>query len=459
MFRKLCSIDLLGSLRNNCIVFELIIILQKIPLITEVEKADIAKKVSQFLDVVEQDSRDNDYKPSPELKESFVVAYREKGLVLIKGEAWKIYSSLPFELYKILYFRKKIERAEIKQYLLEVAEGYIYGNISKKQATEIFLKKLDSPVLLWTVYIPVTGFESNLSQWPIGDCVIFEKRALSKKLKIRAGSLGSITELRVKHYIEIKVEAVDSDVATKMAREKAEVIFGVLNFYCNAVGFATNETTTTSYGTRGEKILAPTIFLKTKKLGMKYEMCYSLAGFMPLMLEAYQFTTVYLPIEKVNTYLKNYKTNDAARVIINALKWIGRGTLLKSDEEAFVDYAIAIESLITANRKEDRHKVGKTKEIFEKRLLHVLQRDGWWSGGALKLAQRFTSRHGNTRGKILHVGTDKNLMDLDTDDVRRLANFLVTKVLKSDIIFKDIVELRQWIEPPKGFVLKSYQLQ
>jgi len=231
-------------------------------------------------------------------------------------------------------------------------------------------KELREKPVTWEIYFPVDGLLTDNLPYKFGRCTFYlADDAFMGSLEERLRkSFGSDTDTsRVQKIIAGKTgvvtseDAVDKDAAEMLARNRIRRTLDVLSFFSNLGGTPRSQIIFAEDA--GPKRLNPFVFCERKTEGwMPSEWVGPIAPF--------SFNATFLDQAgqaEASAILQADEPTEFQGRIISALQWAGRASVEPRNEEAFLLFAIALESLLMA--REDK------SELTEKlalRAAHVI---------------------------------------------------------------------------------------
>jgi hypothetical protein len=144
-------------------------------------------------------------------------------------------------------------------------------------------------------------------------------------------------------------------------------------------------------------------------------------------------------LARVHEVLRKDERSDLEKRILTGLSWAGRAKVEFRREQAFVLYAIALESLLASSNA----RVGVISRI-PLRLAHLLGRD---RGYRKQLHERVAYLF-KIRNEIVHSGEANELEEDDLRDMQELANLALTSMLihGAYVEMKNAREFESWLD-------------
>ena len=189
----------------------------------------------------------------------------------------------------------------------------------------------------------------------------------------------------------IEIKALDTNAAKTAAVKELSLTLNIINFYSDLIPYQDGHVYLPSES-QSVSINVPII---THGIKPNFKFGYERVG--PFMLIS---LTKLLEIDKkrnmgfskVNNLLLK-KRNDLEEKIISAIRWAGKATIENKREEAFLLYAISLESLILLDNEKD-----ELTFRLRTRVAHLL-------GNSIEKRKAISKRMNNlydTRSKIVH---------------------------------------------------------
>lgn len=244
----------------------------------------------------------------------------------------------------------------------------------------------------------------------------------------------------------IYVNATDGAAAVRIAESDLDTILGVLNFFAPSLPNKTGIPTVTVTGkvpthqTLNRKALAEKIaFTEAPKPNFRGHGTFygNVSRFDIRSLERSPETQKLF--NKASSFLKGEGEKAFRERILIAMKWAGKGEAAENNEDAFLFFALALESLILGGKNKD-----ELRYRFALRLAHLL--------GSTRVEKSkirdFTKKNlYDVRSVLVHTGKAP-IPDSDLNMVKRIATESIYK-LTNDERFADVVTddaLENWFE-------------
>jgi hypothetical protein len=274
----------------------------------------------------------------------------------------------------------------------------------------------------WEVHFPVDGLTRENLPYKFGKCTFYFGddafvSSLEGRLNIIFASGTSDNDsirkiISGKTIVTTSVKAVDSEAAKVLARGRIRQTVDILSFYANLGGRSRSQIIFAEDS--GPKLLNWFLFTGQKPQGwMPSEWIGPLVPF--------SFTAPHLDktgFVKVSQILQDDNISEFHEKAISALQWAGRASVEPRNEEAFLLFAIALESLLMGR--------GDNSEITEKLALrgaHVIAN----SKSRLKVYKDIKDLYG-IRSQIVHCG-HVDVGEADLSLLRFFVRFALLRML------------------------------
>ena len=290
---------------------------------------------------------------------------------------------------------------------------------------------LKASPLTWEIHVPVDGLETEKLPCRFGGCTFYfgDDNAiltLSKRLNTIFGTVADAASqdefwrrcknlLGGRTCVWLHVEAVDESAARSLARKVLRNTVDVLSFFANLGGQPRSHLIYEDDARPG--VLNTVIFSEELEIGSwPSERIGPVApfSFAHSFLENAGFS-------KASQLLGKSKRSEFEERIISALQWAGRASVENRNEEAFLLFAISLESLLM-----DRDEKSEVTEILSVRASHVI---GTNPSGKHKIYKEMKQMY-RRRSQIVHRGS----VEVEEDElnlIRYFARFAILTMLTS----------------------------
>jgi hypothetical protein len=331
---------------------------------------------------------------------------------------------------------------------------------TREKRTDVALMELKSALCSeprkFTIYYPVENLEIARSPISIGNVsfCIFDKNELQKFYSTISENLPDEQKLIRKRIFDdlqndamfnrpvalIIVEALDYEAAKVIAHDELQKTLDVLNFFVDLV-FGKGVFVFLPGDYNKTKITVPVIVdSENNGFAIMYE---SSRPFIPLkltmLIEKCQQRN--LGLLRAGELLKTRKNKFEERLFA-AIRWAGRATIEFQKEEAFLLYAIALETIILCDN--DRDELNYRLTI---RLAHLIGKepDEGEEPVVRKEVVRKASNLYGIRSKIVHTG-NYSVTDAELYEIRQMTKLSILHILNLDpfISMQKANELREW---------------
>ena len=429
----------------------------------------IVKRFGLFVGSIPESNNDNDDEQMPNWRSVAVWSRADFGTLKIWGDSLKEYQQCVELLYRAVNGKgeEHLSEREIERILQEITLETLDTNDKfpgttfpdrLKQNLLGLKDRLTKKPLSWDVYFAVEGFDLTES------CFVFGK------VKFLAGEKATLRDIRHRiyriilqgsnspqdkrffckdarqdvdeHYkgktiAHIKVNAVDQEAAQGVAQRELKLTLDVLNLQTTFVH---------PYGTRvrvylpGQAVFRQQalhlLFDNSGNIGMQHELTGPMDNFRVASLNG--DTAVAFGITQASRILSLDKRSVIEERIVAAMRFAGRACADETREQAFLNFAIAIESLLG-----DKDSQGEITYKLAMRCAHLLSSD---IEKRRQIRDSLKKLYG-VRSKIVHRGS-LEVTDSQLGTIRTFARHALVKVLKSEDIrdLKTDDEFIQWFE-------------
>lgn len=339
----------------------------------------------------------------------------------------KMYENLQDKLSLVHSKSRKYGRQYAKDILTEAMWEVLDSNKSPNaaaiEAVEGIVRKLQVPIRTWQVYYPLTGFDiRKRTEWNFG--AIRVVKATNKKFQhdvVKPLNQSSVkTNLTGIHfYAQVSVEAIDSDSALAKAKPILDLHIDTLNSMAIISGSTKHESVFSSYMAIGETVHFFVLIGADNMFGWKRCMSLSLAGFNPHLLRSSQFIKLF-GRNTISRELRAYSNDFFIKRIFPALKWSGRAAFQRKDEEIFLYYFLALESIYFESQYS-----GELMKELKSRIYTLLFTNRGWLGSSIEPYNKFGHLY-KLRSDIVHRGG----VEVSERDIELIKDLVVGSLFK-----------------------------
>jgi hypothetical protein len=260
-----------------------------------------------------------------------------------------------------------------------------------------------------------------------------EKQALKDVIGSEVGK-----GLRGTVMAAVEVKAIDEDAAEAIATRDLRLILDVINFYADVIhppgvrarAYLPGDASSVIDVSFGYHMSAqPSGYLSNVKRGPLEAI--SLVELTPKLAERNGFG-------RIKDILASTERNSFERRLLTAFRWAGRATVTERREDAFLLYAVALESLLLPTEQS-----AELSYRLRLRCAHLL---GLTPEARERLVKRVGRLYG-LRSRIVHSGSI-DVTDADLSEIRHLAkNAIVALLVEPDFqAMNNENDLEQWFE-------------
>jgi len=397
-------------------------------------------KLRKFFAKLKFAAKDDSGKSLPDILSNNVTFISEdKHSIRFTDEDSINYSKLQDELALIhsksrTYGRTYAENI-LKDVIWQVLDSSEDPGRAARQAVATIESKLNIPFQKWSVYFPVDGLSLLKSEpWVFGQVkfISTDPEILSNEL---ASARLSESELLTMHQAvgalaKVEILAIDSDTAIAEGANIVNLTVSVVNCYGNLVGGSRDGKVLSSYDQVGSEKIASIIFIGEKTTGFKRSFSYKATGINTHLFLQQQGFVERFDLAKIDKALRSPIKNGFVEMrIIPAMKWVGKATAQTQPDEAYLNYCIALESLIY-NKKHSQDSI-VTKELKTRLYLLLFSNEGYF-GSSISGINRFDHLY-DLRSRIVHRGKAE-VTDSDLETIRSLTYNALHKTLNESPI-------------------------
>jgi len=315
-------------------------------------------------------------------------------------------------------------------------------------------KKIKGEPIAYDVYYQIQGLSEEGLPFKVGNVQFckFDKRQLSrftdglkafkgdieeKKKRDEFADILSKAEINSKIIAIVEKAALDPLAAKINAIKEIKLTIDVINFFSDLIPYNIEHNgfiyLPGEYG--NEKINVPIITKEDKpSITISYESAGPYIPFsFPMLLEFDK--KHHINFKKISLLLEKQK-NDLEIKIISAIQWAGKATTAKNKEEAFLLYAISLESLILP--EDDNFELS---DRLSTRVAHLIGNN---LHNRTEIKDEMKKLY-SIRSKIVHSGYYQ-ITDTDLNTIRVYAKNCILRILtkKPFIVMKSKKELVAW---------------
>jgi len=264
---------------------------------------------------------------------------------------------------------------------------------------EVVEEKYKIKLTKWDVYYPVSGINfKNGTKWNFGRVTFVKNSNRAFKKAINTSPMCSLNDLNVSCFAYIEVIAADSQSAIRISEPVLDFHIATLNALSNISGSYRVDSTFSSYMPLGESIHS-LIFVGQKGYTLGWSRCMSLhlAGFNPHLLRGSQFIKGF-STRLIGKQLKTGTSDLFEKRLLLSLKWVGKATFQKTNEEKFLYYCLAFEALLYEQKFEK-----DVMATLKKRTYKLLFTKGRYLGSSINSHNKFDYIY-DIRSAIVHRG-------------------------------------------------------
>jgi len=330
-----------------------------------------------------------------------------------------------FDIYpKSKNYGKSYAEQTLKEAIWSVLKSKKELGESWKDGLKVIRNKYQIKPTLWSLYFPVSGINFKGTKWIFGSVSFckLNNRSFRKDIgrNLNAKELNSIQK-NISCFLNVKIKAADFSSAVKIAKPTADLHIATLNALSNIAGSSKSDSVFSSYMIVGESVHSLVIAKDKSHFGFSRCMSLNLAGFNPHVLRAYPFIKRF-GIKKISKELKKYDNSLFLKRIFPALKWTGRAVCQDTNEEVFLCYCLALESILYDSKSRE-----EVVETLQRRVYKLLFSSGSYLGGSIKSYNKFEYLY-EVRSKVVHRG-ETQITDDDIFLIRDLVIGSLYKVL------------------------------
>jgi hypothetical protein len=143
-------------------------------------------------------------------------------------------------------------------------------------------------------------------------------------------------------------------------------------------------------------------------------------------------------LSRAHELLTTKSPSDLSRRLLTALAWAGRAAAEPRADQAYLDHAIALESLLGSESR------GGLTDRLRLRLAHLIG----GTSGARREAHAIMGKLYFRRSMIVHQGDDEGLTEIERKRIRMFARCALTVVLTHRPFIKmtRVSEFEQWLD-------------
>lgn len=397
---------------------------------------------------------------SGEINIELFFSVRDEGTLYLSGDDVKRYKNGLRLLIEAVDSEKISSKAVERLYHRAIL--YVL-DISKKRRETSFDQRLKialsdlknsltAPPLTYCIYYPVEGLAEEGLPIQVGKATFCEfnnehLENFNNIVRLYYGNDPDEIQVREELTEEIKkseiigkpvglleVESIDGEAAKALAIKELSLIIDIINFFSELIPYQSGYLFLP--GERVRTSINIPSFTKGDKSSYSFEY-QSVGPLMPVSLKKLLDNDQErkLGFQKVSDLLKRER-NELESHLISAMQWAGKATAAVRKEEAFLWYAIALESLILMDN--DREELNYR---LRTRTAHLLGRD---LDGRKELSRKVRDMY-KIRSKIVHSGWFE-VTDADLSLMRVLAKGSILTILNDERFrsMKSVNDLVDW---------------
>jgi len=362
-----------------------------------------------------------------ELKsEARMILGKEGRAIALIGKEIEGYQDI-LQILSNIYPRSKNYGKSYAEQTLKEAIFSILGSKKKlseswKDGLKVIRNKYQIKPTLWSIYFPVSGISFKSTKWSFGSVGFYKssnrnfRKDIGKNLSIK--ELNSIQK-NISCFLNVKIKAADFSSAAKIAKPTANLHIAILNALSNVAESSKLDSVFSSYMTIGESVHSFVITKDKSHFGISRCMSLNLVGFNPHVLRACPFIKRF-GVKKISKELKKYDNSLFLKRIFPALKWTGRAVCQDTNEEVFLCYCLAFESVLyDPKSKKD------VIENLKKRAFRLLFSSGSYLGNSIQADNKFKYLY-KIRSAIVHRGG----IQITDDDIFLIRNLVIGSLYK-----------------------------
>lgn len=315
------------------------------------------------------------------------------------------------------------------------------------QALERLKNKFRQEPAEYVYYYPVHGLGSSGLPFRIGpaEFFVFQESTLDDLgFGKNQDTYQAVNGFKVDEYFgntftKVSVSAIDKEAAKEIAIHELRRILEILNFYMDFIPYAENSFLYLpgQAGRESALNMLTNIDESSTSIGRILEGSFSPVSFQSLLATNDEYNLGFEIVRK----LISKEPNPFQYKLLNAMQWAGKAKkseALYQNEQAFLFYAIALESIILIE--------GDKEELLYRlaiRLAHLLGKSGEYRPGIFKQIKDLYS----TRSKIVHNGSFE-VVKSDLDSIRFFVKNSIIRLLIEEPFasMKNTKELVTWFD-------------
>jgi hypothetical protein len=331
----------------------------------------------------------------------------------------------------------------IQKCVVEVLEKKSESNLENQIETSVkgLKEKLKAQSIKWEVWQFIEGLKIPHDGFEFGKASFYSLE--SEYIKNRPEEITAKTKIPWKFFDDwsqpkpnsllcrICVGAVDGKASLQKADSELILTLGVLNFFAWPVSSKMAGVPPVTEANRipisrklDPKAVAVKIaFSEGPKLGFQSESSPAHIDFFDLPLFKRAAPDIQGVFNKANAFLKEEGKNDFRDRILTAMKWAGKGGTAASNEDSFLFFALALESLLLGG--DDK---GELRYRFALRLAHLL---GATKSERLKIHSYAKKYLYDVRSSLVHTGRAQ-IPDSDLYTLKRMTYESIFKLMRDE---------------------------
>ncbi|MBN1317521.1 MAG: hypothetical protein JXA42_18710 [Anaerolineales bacterium] len=399
------------------------------------------QQVSDFIKTLEEIEE-----LSGELNNGLFFSVRDEGTLYLNGDDVKWYrkglKSLIDAIDSEMISPKSVEKLYQRTIfsVLDLADKRRDKSFDQrlKIALNDLEQSLNAPLKTYAVYYPIGGLSEEGLPVQVGNVTfcLFQNEQLEgfneivraysgddpNQFRIREDTIDWINNSRIvgSPVGLVEVEAIDEEAAKVLAIKELSLTADIINFFSDLIPYQKGYLFLP--GERERASVNVPIITKGNQSAYSFE--YTLAGpLMPVSLKVLRENDQErkLGFQEVSDLLER-KRNELESHLISAMQWAGKATAAIRKEEAFLWYAISLESLILMDNE-----IGELGYRLRTRAAHLLGKD---LDGRKEISRKIREMY-DIRSKIVHSGWFE-VTDADLSLMRIFAKRSILTILNDE---------------------------
>lgn len=369
-----------------------------------------------------------------------LLSYRKgKGVLALSRKEASAYGDVVSRLDKRYRTKEDVSLATLKTYVQDVLFGALFGTegpgdesaFEARLSGELtsFRAKLREPAVTHTCYLPVSSLSEEGLPWTLGTVRLLQMNAARlRRLVLPPGAdLSSrqvakgrelIKELTsdeslTRPMAEVTVLAKDSGAAMDLAMRRTREIVDVLNFFALLIP---NTPEWVHLAGEAERTVSSALVVRDGRLAYMSSALKGPPGH--FSCKRLKSTSSLRPaLRRVHELLRNRGQSQVGELVMTSIVWAGRASVEPIREQAFLQYVIALETLMLPVSTQ------AIKNRLQTRVAHFL---GATAGERQRLYDTMRGLY-TTRSDIVHDGS----FDVSADDLDWLRSIVAACILRA----------------------------